>query len=256
MANGRLEPQGRNVFQTEGIQTHTPLKPRGPARAHIKTAISRLENNFRCLGKPVNSLGSNCYLTPLLMMPWGPCGGYNLCCTGYNWLYPKSAWGGEGGSCGCVAMDVGAGVVVGGGRRGDIPPSKSPELGAALVIEKCAPRAAEWFGCGFSRGCSSGSKAGLWPVPGTRGPGPTRRLDRPLVARRTAPWWQTPGHCLRAPISQCPGTTGYNENKALPFPRHGNAPQYGEAPAAFGHPSGGFWGPVLTPRRPRIGHEG
>jgi hypothetical protein len=67
---------------------------------------------------------------------------------------------------------------------------------------------------------------------------------------------RTPGHCLRAPISQCPGTTGHNENKALPFPRNGNAPQHGEAPAAFGHPSRGFWGPVLSPRRPRIGHEG
>jgi hypothetical protein len=48
-------------------------------------------------------------------------------------------------------MDVGAGVVVGGRGRGDTPPSKSPEFGAVLVIEKRAPRAAEggvvwlWF---------------------------------------------------------------------------------------------------------------
>ena len=121
------------------------------------------------------------------------------------------------------------------------------------------PLRGAWFGCGFSRGCSFGSKAGLWPVPGARGPGPPtpRRLDRPLVASEAAPGpRRTPGHCLRAPIKQCPGTTGYNENKALPFPRHGNAPQHGEAPAKFGHPSGGFWGPVLPPRRPRIGHEG
>jgi hypothetical protein len=47
--------------------------------------------------------------------------------------------GGGGGSCGCVAMDVGAGVVVGGRGRGDLPPSKSPELGAVLVIEKMCP---------------------------------------------------------------------------------------------------------------------
>jgi hypothetical protein len=89
------------------------------------------------------------------------------------------------------------------------------------------------------------------------GPPTPRRLDRPLVASEAAPGpRRTPGHCLRAPISQCPGTTGHNENKALPFPRTGNAPQHGEAPAAFGHPSGGFWGPVLPPRRPRISHEG
>jgi hypothetical protein len=44
------------------------------------------------------------------------------------------------------------------------------------------PRGA-WFGCGFSRGCSSSrSKAGLWPVPGARGPPPPGAL--------TAPWWQ------------------------------------------------------------------
>jgi hypothetical protein len=100
---------------------------------------------------------------------------------------------------------------------------------------------------------------GLWPVPGARGPGPPtpRRLGRPLVASEATPGpRRTPGHCLRAPISQCPGTTGHNENKALPFPRHGNAPEHGEAPAAFGHPSGGFWGPVLPPRRPRVGHGG
>ena len=48
-------------------------------------------------------------------------------------------------------MDVGAGVVVGRRERGDLPPSKSPEFGAVLVIEKCASRAAEggvvwlWF---------------------------------------------------------------------------------------------------------------
>ena len=42
---------------------------------------------------------------------------------------------GGGGSCGCVAMDVGAGVVVGGKGRGDLPPSKSPESGAILVMD-------------------------------------------------------------------------------------------------------------------------
>jgi hypothetical protein len=52
---------------SEGIQTHTIKTPR--SRAHIKAEISRLENNFGCLGKLVYSLGSNCYLTPLLMMP-------------------------------------------------------------------------------------------------------------------------------------------------------------------------------------------
>jgi hypothetical protein len=48
--------------------THTTETPR--SRAHIKAEISRLENNFGCLGKLVNSLGSNSYLiTPLLVMP-------------------------------------------------------------------------------------------------------------------------------------------------------------------------------------------
>jgi hypothetical protein len=47
--------------------THTIETPR--SRAHIKAEISRLENNFGCLGKPVNtrSLGPNCYLKPLLI---------------------------------------------------------------------------------------------------------------------------------------------------------------------------------------------
>ena len=52
-------------------------------------------------------------------------------------MYPNQPRG--GGSCGCVAMDVGAGVVVGGRGRGDLPPSKSPESGAVLVIEKMCP---------------------------------------------------------------------------------------------------------------------
>ena len=99
---------------------------------------------------------------------------------------------------------------------------------------------------------------GQFQGPEAQGPPPPGAL--------AAPWWQVrpplaPGGLRdtalgRALISQCPGTTGYNENKALPFPRHGNAPQHGEAPAAFGHPRGGFWGPVSPPRRPRIGHEG
>jgi hypothetical protein len=49
------------------MHTYTIETPR--SRAHINAEISRLENNFGCLGKPVNSLDSNCYLTPLLMMP-------------------------------------------------------------------------------------------------------------------------------------------------------------------------------------------
>jgi hypothetical protein len=32
-------------------------------------------------------------------LPWhgavGPCGGYNLCCAGYNWLYPNQPRGGR-----------------------------------------------------------------------------------------------------------------------------------------------------------------
>jgi hypothetical protein len=96
---------------------------------------------------------------------------------------------------------------------------------------------------------------------GARGPGPTtpRRLGRPLVTSEAAPGpRRTPGHCLRAPISKYPGTTGYNENKALPFPRHGNAPQHGEAAhqPRLATQVGGFGGPVLPPRRPRIGHGG
>ena len=39
------------------------------SRAHTKAEISRLENNFGCLGELVNGLGSHCYLTPLLMRP-------------------------------------------------------------------------------------------------------------------------------------------------------------------------------------------
>ena len=43
------------------------------------------------------------------------------------------------GSCGCVAMDVGAGVVGRGGEGGKWPPWKSPELGAVWVIGKMGP---------------------------------------------------------------------------------------------------------------------
>jgi hypothetical protein len=81
------------------------------------------------------------------------------------------------------------------------------------------------------------SRVFLWKQGGfvacSRGQRPRAPHPQPPGAL-TAPWWQVkpplaPGglrgmHCLRAPISQCPGTTGYNENKALPFPRHGNAP--------------------------------
>jgi hypothetical protein len=56
VANGWVEPQGRNAFQ-RGFNTHTIETPR--SRAHIKAEISRLENNFGCLGKLVNSLGSS-----------------------------------------------------------------------------------------------------------------------------------------------------------------------------------------------------
>ena len=188
----------------------------------------------------------------------GPCGGTTCVVPGTTGCTQISLRG--GGSCGCVAMDVGSGVVVGGRGRGDFTALEKPRVRGGFGHRKNVPHVplrGAWFGCDFSRGCSFGSKAGLWPVPGARGPGPPtpRRLDRPLVASEAAPGpRRTPGHCLRAPISQCPGATGHNENKALPFPHHGNAPQHGEAPAAFGHPSGGFWGPVLPPRRPRIGH--
>jgi hypothetical protein len=85
--------------------------------------------------------------------------------------------------------------------------------------------------------------------------------DEALLAGGDAPHPQAgprrpPERCLRAPISQCLGATGHNEEMALPFPHHGNAPQHGEAPAAFGHPRGKFWGPVLPPRQPRAGQPG
>jgi hypothetical protein len=63
---GGWNPRDGMPFRGDS-NTHTIETPR--SRAHKKAEISRLENNFGCLGKPVNSLGSNCYLTPLLMMP-------------------------------------------------------------------------------------------------------------------------------------------------------------------------------------------
>jgi hypothetical protein len=142
-------------------------------------------------------------------------------------------------------------------------PRKARSSGRFWSQKKCAPRAAEgtWFGCGFSRGCSSGSKAILWTVPRARGPGPPtpRRLDRPLVASEAAPGpRRTPGHCLRASISkQCPGTTGCNENKALPFPRTGNRqrPAARRGASRVWPPKWGVLGPCFaptpTPHRPR-----
>jgi hypothetical protein len=157
--------------------------------------------------------------------------------------------------------------VVGGRGRGDSPPSKNPEFGAVLVMEKNVPHVpprGAWFGCGFSRGCSSGSKAGSWPVPAR---GQPEAQDPPPPGALTALLWQVKpplapgglaGHCLRAPISQRPGTTGCNENKAFPFPRHDKQrPAARRGASRVWHPSGGFWGPVLPPpRRPRIGHGG
>ena len=68
MENGRLEPRPRDGMPIRGdSNTHTSETPR--SRAHIKAEISRLENIFGCLGELVNSLGSHCYLTPLLMRP-------------------------------------------------------------------------------------------------------------------------------------------------------------------------------------------
>jgi hypothetical protein len=63
---GGWNPRDGMPFRGDS-NTHTIETPR--SRAHIKAEISRLENNFGCLGKLVNSPGSNCYLTPLLMMP-------------------------------------------------------------------------------------------------------------------------------------------------------------------------------------------
>ena len=123
------------------------------------------------------------------------------------------------------------------------------------------PLRVAWFRCGFCRGCSSRRKAGLWPVPRDNGPKPTtpRRHDCPLVASEEAPGpRRTPGHCLRAPISQRPGTTGHNENNALPFPRHDCAPQHGDAPAAFdlGHPMDALGGSLWTLKKGKWMPEG
>ena len=63
---GGWNPRGGMLFRGNS-NTHTSETPR--SRAHVEAEISRLENNFGCLGKLVNSLGSNCYLTPLLMRP-------------------------------------------------------------------------------------------------------------------------------------------------------------------------------------------
>ena len=94
---------------------------------------------------------------------------------------------GGGGSCGCVATDVGAGVAVGGRGRGDLPPSKSPEPGAVLVIEKMCPTCR-----GGGRDLAVVSVAGVplearrvcgqFQGPEAQGPPPPGAL--------TAPWWQ------------------------------------------------------------------
>ena len=62
----------------------------------------------------------------------------------------------------------------------------------------------------------------LWPVeapepqPGSPAPG---RFDRPLVVSEAAPCSRrATGHCLRSPISQCPGATGLNEKKGAALP--------------------------------------
>ena len=62
---GGWNPRDGMPFRGDS-NTHASETPR--SRAHIKAEISRLENNFGCLGELVNGLCSNCYLTPLLMM--------------------------------------------------------------------------------------------------------------------------------------------------------------------------------------------
>jgi hypothetical protein len=145
-----------------------------------------------------------------------------------------------------------------GGWRGGwggagLPPLKSPELGAVFfVTEKNgahAPLRERERGLavisvagvpleGRKQGRSVASFRGQTEVQGQRPPTP-RRLAPPgasASASVAAPGARRPpGRCRTAPISQCPSTTGRNEKKALPFPHHGNnAPQHGEAPAAFG----------------------
>ena len=63
---GGWNPRDGMPFRGDS-NTHTSKTPR--SRAHIKAGISRLENNFGCLGELVNSIGSHFYLTPLLMRP-------------------------------------------------------------------------------------------------------------------------------------------------------------------------------------------
>jgi hypothetical protein len=63
---GGWNPRDGMPFRGDS-NTHASETPR--SRAHIKAEISRLENNFGCLGELVNGLCSNCYLTPLLMRP-------------------------------------------------------------------------------------------------------------------------------------------------------------------------------------------
>jgi hypothetical protein len=98
-----------------------------------------------------------------------------------------------------------------------VPPLKSPELGAVLVTEKnraYVPLRRRGLALiSVSRGRSSGSKAGLSPVPGARGPA------LHLVVSEAAPG---PRRCAAT------------KKKVLPFPHHGSAPQNGEAPAHVG----------------------
>ena len=63
---GGWNPRDGMPFRGDS-NTHTSKTPR--SRAHIKAEISRLENDFGCLGELVNSIGSHFYLTPLLMRP-------------------------------------------------------------------------------------------------------------------------------------------------------------------------------------------
>jgi hypothetical protein len=121
-----------------------------------------------------------------------------------------------------------------------------------------APLWGRWFGCGFSRGCSSGNKAGLWLVLWARGPG--RPPPSPQSPCPPAPWGQARakpplgshgrwGTALVGPsFHSARVQRGAMKRRfpppALATPRRAARHQ---PRLVFGHPRWGFWGPVLFP---------
>ena len=126
--------------------------------------------------------------TSCLLWPWmGPCGGCNLRCTGYNWLYPNQPTIGGEALAGAWRWTWGGWRGSWGEGEGWFAALEKPELGTVLVTEKNGPHV-PLRGHGLAVVSVAGVPlearrvCGQFQGPEAQGPPPPGAL--------TAPWWQ------------------------------------------------------------------